>query len=110
MLLDLQLFAHKKGMGSSRNGRDSKAKRLGVKSHDGQFVTAGSIIIRQRGTQVHPGSGVGLGKDYTIFAKVDGIVSFERKGREDKVVSVTAETPALVASAPADALSGEEGN
>lgn len=88
LILDLQLFAHKKGMGSSRNGRDSHAKRLGLKSCDGQFVTAGSIIVRQRGTRIHPGMGVGLGKDHTIFAKTDGIVSFERKGRDDKVVSV----------------------
>lgn len=108
MLLDLQLFAHKKGVGSSRNGRDSHAKRLGVKSHDGQFVTAGSIIVRQRGTQVHPGPGVGLGKDHTIFARVDGIVSFDRKGREDKVVSVVAETPELVASAPVEVATGEK--
>lgn len=90
MLLDLQLFAHKKGMGSSRNGRDSHSKRLGVKSHDGQFVTAGSIIVRQRGTRVHPGLGVGIGRDHTIFARVDGYVSFGRKGREDKVVTVNA--------------------
>ncbi len=109
MLLDLQLFAHKKGMGSSRNGRDSHAKRLGVKSHDGQFVTAGSIIVRQRGTQVHPGLGVGLGKDHTIFAKVDGYVSFQRKGREDKVVSVNGAT-ALAAPAQAEIVSGEDRN
>ncbi|QUL97619.1 MAG: 50S ribosomal protein L27 [Candidatus Fermentithermobacillus carboniphilus] len=88
MLIDLQLFAHKKGVGSSRNGRDSHSKRLGVKSHDGEFVTAGSIIVRQRGTKVHPGLNVGMGKDHTLFAKIDGFVSFRRKGREDKVVSV----------------------
>ena len=83
MLLALHLFAHKKGMGSSRNGRDSKPKMLGVKKHDGQFVLAGNIIVRQRGTQVHPGLGVGLGRDHTIFAKVDGYVSFKRKGKDD---------------------------
>jgi large subunit ribosomal protein L27 len=105
MLLDLQLFAHKKGVGSSRNGRDSHSQRLGVKSHDGEFVTAGSIIIRQRGTKVHPGAGVGLGKDHTIFAKVDGIVSFHRKGREDKLVSVNAQATAT-ASTPDEAVSG----
>jgi large subunit ribosomal protein L27 len=99
MLLDLQLFAHKKGMGSSRNGRDSKPKMLGVKRGDGQFVTAGNIILRQRGTQIHPGLGVGLGRDHTIFAKVDGYVSFERKGREDKIVSIKAEAPVQVAGA-----------
>lgn len=88
IVFDLQLFAHKKGVGSSRNGRDSVAKRLGVKSHDGQFVTAGSIIVRQRGTRVHPGANVGIGRDDTLFAKVDGIVSFEAKGRDRKQVSV----------------------
>ena len=107
MLLDLQLFAHKKGMGSSRNGRDSHSKRLGVKSHDGQFVTAGSIIVRQRGTQVHPGPGVGIGKDHTIYAKVDGYVSFKRKGRDDKVVSVNG-APALAAVAEPAPVSGGE--
>lgn len=90
MYIDLQLFAHKKGMGSSRNGRDSKPKMLGVKAYDGEFVSAGSIIIRQRGTQVHPGLNVGLGKDHTLFAKIDGFVAFGRKGREDKIVSVVA--------------------
>ncbi|HHT01567.1 MAG TPA: 50S ribosomal protein L27 [Firmicutes bacterium] len=88
MRFDLQLFAHKKGMGSTRNGRDSAAKRLGVKSHDGQYVTAGSIIVRQRGTRVHPGRNVGMGGDNTLFAKLDGYVSFERRGRDKKVVSV----------------------
>ena len=110
MLLNLQLFAHKKGMGSSRNGRDSHSKRLGVKSHDGQFVTAGSIIVRQRGTKVHPGLGVGIGKDHTLYAKVDGYVSFQRKGRDDKVVSVNG-APALAAVAevgPGQADGGEQ--
>lgn len=86
--MNLQLFAHKKGMGSSRNGRDSTAKRLGIKSHDGQFVRAGSIIARQRGTRVHPGMNVGLGRDDTLFALTDGIVSFGRKGKNKKQVSV----------------------
>jgi len=86
--IDLQLFAHKKGVGSSRNGRDSESKRLGVKRHDGQFVTAGSIIVRQRGTKVHPGVNVGIGGDDTLFAKVDGYVAFERKGKNRKQVSV----------------------
>jgi large subunit ribosomal protein L27 len=107
MLLDLQLFAHKKGVGSSRNGRDSHSKRLGVKSHDGQFVAAGSIIVRQRGTQVHPGLGVGMGKDHTIFAKVDGYVSFQRKGREDKVVSINGASARAVSS-PSETVSGQE--
>lgn len=87
-MMNLQLFAHKKGMGSSRNGRDSNAKRLGVKRFDGQFVRAGSIIARQRGTRVHPGVNVGLGRDNTLYAKVDGLVSFERRGRERRQVSV----------------------
>lgn len=85
---DLQLFAHKKGVGSSRNGRDSEAKRLGIKRHDGQLVSAGSIIVRQRGTRIHPGINVGIGKDDTLFAKVEGHVRFERKGKTDKQVSV----------------------
>jgi large subunit ribosomal protein L27 len=85
---DLQLFAHKKGVGSSRNGRDSEAKRLGVKRHDGQVVNAGSILVRQRGTHFHPGQNVGIGKDDTLFAKVSGRVAYERKGRENRQVSV----------------------
>lgn len=83
-------MAHKKGVGSSRNGRDSHSKRLGVKAFGGQFVTAGSIIIRQRGTKMHPGNNVGLGRDYTIFALVDGTVLFERLGKDRKKVSVVA--------------------
>ena len=83
-------MAHKKGMGSSRNGRDSNAKRLGVKRADGQFVTAGSIIIRQRGTKIHPGSNVSKGKDDTLFAVVDGKVKFSRMGRAKKQVSILA--------------------
>ena len=84
----IKLFAHKKGVGSSRNGRDSEAKRLGIKRADGQKVTAGSILVRQRGTKFYPGKNVGLGKDYTIFATVDGIVRYERLGKDRKQVSV----------------------
>ncbi|MCG2730473.1 MAG: 50S ribosomal protein L27 [Acetobacterium sp.] len=86
--MDLQLFAHKKGVGSSRNGRDSEAKRLGVKRGDGQFVLAGNILVRQRGTKIHPGTNVGKGGDDTLFALEDGIVRFERKGRDKKQVSI----------------------
>ena len=81
-------MAHKKGVGSSRNGRESHSKRLGVKAFGGQPVSAGSIIIRQRGTRIHPGSNVGVGSDDTIFAKIDGEVTFERKDRDRKKVSV----------------------
>ena len=88
--LNLQLFASKKGVGSSRNGRDSEAKRLGVKRGDGQFVLAGNILVRQRGTKIHPGNNVGKGGDDTLFAKVDGVVKFERKGKDKKQVSVYA--------------------
>ena len=88
LLINLQLFAHKKGVGSSRNGRDSEAKRLGVKRGDGQFVTAGNIIVRQRGTKFHPGKNCGLGKDDTLFAMIDGYVKFERKDRNRKQVSI----------------------
>jgi large subunit ribosomal protein L27 len=80
MRMNLQLFAHKKGVGSSRNGRDSNAKRLGIKSHDGQYVSAGSIIARQRGTRIHPGVNVGIGKDDTLFAKISGFVAFADRG------------------------------
>jgi len=83
-------MAHKKGVGSSRNGRDSAAQRLGVKRFSGQRVTAGSILVRQRGTKFHPGRNVGLGGDDTLFAKIDGVVAFERKGRQRKRVSVYA--------------------
>lgn len=86
--MNLQLFAHKKGVGSSRNGRDSEAKRLGLKRGDGQFVTAGNIIVRQRGTKFHPGKNCGLGKDDTLFALIDGYVKFERKDRNRKQVSI----------------------
>ncbi len=85
---NLQLFASKKGVGSSKNGRDSQSKRLGVKRADGQPVSAGSILIRQRGTKIHPGTNVGRGGDDTLFALVDGVVRFERKGRDKKQVSV----------------------
>ena len=81
-------MAHKKGVGSSRNGRDSNSKRLGVKRGDGQFVLAGNILVRQRGTKIHPGNNVGRGSDDTLFALVDGKVKFERKGRDNKLVSV----------------------
>lgn len=86
--LNIQLFASKKGTGSSRNGRDSAAQRLGAKLSDGQFATAGSIIYRQRGTKVHPGNNVGRGGDDTLFAKVTGYVKYERLGRDKKQVSV----------------------
>lgn len=86
--INLQLFAHKKGVGSSRNGRDSNPQYLGVKRHDGNVVTAGNILVRQRGTKIHPGNNVGIGKDDTLFALVDGVVKFERKGKDKKQVSV----------------------
>ncbi len=86
--MNLQLFAHKKGVGSTKNGRDSESKRLGVKRADGQFVLAGNILVRQRGTKFHPGNNVGKGGDDTLFATSDGIVRFERKGRDKKQVSV----------------------
>ena len=86
--MDLQLFAHKKGMGSTKNGRDSKSKRLGAKRADGQFVLAGNIIYRQRGTKIHHGINVGRGGDDTLFALVDGVLRFERKGRDKKQASV----------------------
>ena len=88
-------MAHKKGVGSSRNGRDSESKRLGVKEGDGKFVPAGSILVRQRGTKIYPGLNVGRGGDDTLFAKVDGIVKFERKGRDKKQVSIV--VPEVVA-------------
>jgi len=87
-VMNLQLFAHKKGVGSSRNGRDSESKRLGVKCGDGQFVLAGNILVRQRGTKIHPGSNVGIGKDDTLFSKVDGFVKYERLGKDRKKASV----------------------
>ena len=86
--IGLQFFAHKKGVGSTRNGRDSESKRLGVKRGDGQFVLAGNVLVRQRGTHIHPGVNVGKGSDDTLFAKVSGVVRFERLGRDRKQVSV----------------------
>ncbi len=88
--INLQLFASKKGVGSTKNGRDSISKRLGVKRADGQIVTAGSILVRQRGTKVHPGNNVGRGGDDTLFALVDGVVKFERKDKKRKQVSIYA--------------------
>ena len=86
--INLQLFAHKKGMGSTKNGRDSESKRLGVKRADGQLVLAGNILVKQRGTHIHPGNNVGRGSDDSLFAKVDGVVRFERMGRDRKRASV----------------------
>ena len=86
--LDMQFFAHQKGVGSTKNGRDSESKRLGVKRADGQFVLAGNILVRQRGTHIHPGQNVGKGSDDTLFALVDGKVKFERLGRDRKQVSI----------------------
>ena len=88
--IDLQYFAHKKGMGSTKNGRDSESKRLGVKRADMQVVSAGSILVRQRGTHIHAGNNVGKGSDDTLFALIDGTVKFERLGRDKKQVSVYA--------------------
>ena len=88
MRLGLQFFAHKKGVGSTKNGRDSESKRLGVKKADGQAVLAGNILVRQRGTKIHPGTNVGIGSDDTLFALCDGKVKYERYGRDRKKVSV----------------------
>ena len=89
--INIQLFAHKKGMGSTRNGRDSESKRLGVKRADGQFVLAGNILVKQRGTHIHPGNNVGKGKDDTLFALIDGRVKFEHRAGGKKQVSVYAD-------------------
>ena len=86
--ISLQFFAHKKGVGSTKNGRDSESKRLGVKKADGQACVAGNILVRQRGTHIHPGVNVGRGSDDTLFALVDGVLRFERKGRDKKQASV----------------------
>ena len=86
--LNIQLFAHKKGQGSTKNGRDSESKRLGAKATDGEYVTGGSILYRQRGTKIYPGTNVGIGKDDTVYAKVAGYVKFERLGKDKKQVSV----------------------
>ena len=91
MKLNIQLFAHKKGGGSTANGRDSRGRRLGAKVADGQFAKAGSIIYLQRGTRIHAGANVGMGNDHTLFAKIDGIVKYERLGKDRKQVSVVAE-------------------
>ena len=85
--INVQLFAHKKGGGSTKNGRDSESKRLGTKRADGQFVLAGNILVKQRGTKIHPGNNVGRGSDDTLFAKIDGRVKFERVGRDRTVIS-----------------------
>lgn len=86
--LNLQFFAHKKGMGSTKNGRESQSKRLGAKKGDGQSVLAGNILVRQRGTKIHPGTNVGIGSDDTLFALIDGKVKYERMGKDKKQVSV----------------------
>ena len=88
MFIKLQLFAHKKGMGSTKNGRDSESKRLGAKRADGQFAKAGNILVRQRGTHFHPGNNVGIGKDDTLFALIDGVVKFEKYDKTRRQVSV----------------------
>ena len=88
--INIQLFAHKKGVGSTKNGRDSESKRLGVKRADGQFVLAGNLLVKQRGTHIQPGENVGRGSDDSLFALIDGKVKFERKGRDGKKVSVYA--------------------
>ena len=91
MFINLQLFAHHKGGGSTKNGRDSIAKRLGVKKYDGESVLAGNIIVRQRGTKIHPGKNVGMGKDYTLFALTDGVVKFGYKSKDKKCVNIVNE-------------------
>ena len=90
LLLEIQLFAHKKGQGSTKNGRDSESKRLGAKAADGEYVTGGSILYRQRGTKIYPGKNVGIGSDDTLFALIDGQVKFEPHRRDKKQVSVYA--------------------
>lgn len=96
-VMNLQLFAHKKGVGSSRNGRDSQSKRLGTKRGDGQSVLAGNILVRQRGTRIFPGINVGIGKDDTLYAKIDGIVRFANAGRDKKKVGVFPAAQAVAA-------------
>ena len=91
MQLNIQLFAHKKGQGSTKNGRDSISKRLGAKAADGEYVSGGSILYRQRGTKIYPGENVGIGSDDTLYAKIDGVVKFERYGRDRKKVSILPE-------------------
>lgn len=97
--MDLQFFASKKGVGSTKNGRDSISKRLGTKRADGQVVKAGNILVRQRGTKIHPGNNVGRGSDDTLFAKVEGVVKFERWGRDRKKVSVYPEDASVAVEA-----------
>lgn len=101
MMIGLQFFAHKKGGGSTKNGRDSNSKRLGAKRADGQFVKAGNILVRQRGTKIHPGTNVGIGTDDTLFAKVDGTLRFERLGKDRKQASVTPQNNLHVERTPA---------
>ena len=88
MTLNIQLFAHKKGQGSTKNGRDSVGRRLGAKAADGEYISGGSIIYRQRGTRIYPGINVGMGKDHTLYAKISGYVKYERKGKDKKQASV----------------------
>ena len=88
LVLNIQLLAHKKGQGSTKNGRDSESQRLGAKAADGEFVTGGSILYRQRGTKIYPGKNVGIGSDDTVYAKISGVVKFERLGKDRKQVSV----------------------
>ena len=88
LVLNIQLLAHKKGQGSTKNGSDSESKRLGAKAADGEFVTGGSILYRQRGTKIYPGKNVGIGSDDTVYAKISGVVKFERLGKDRKQVSV----------------------
>ena len=88
MTLNIQLFAHKKGQGSTKNGRDSIGRRLGAKAADGEYISGGSIIYRQRGTRIYPGINVGMGKDHTLYAKISGYVKYERKGKDKKQASV----------------------
>ena len=88
LVLNIQLLAHKKGQGSTKNGRDTESKRLGAKAADGEFVTGGSILYRQRGTKIYPGKNVGIGSDDTVYAKISGVVKFERLGKDRKQVSV----------------------
>ena len=88
LMLNIQLFAHVKAQGSTQNGRDSAGRRLGAKAGDGETVTAGSIIYRQRGTKIYPGKNVGMGRDHTLFAKIEGVVRYERLGKDKKKVSV----------------------
>lgn len=89
-MINIQLFASKKGQGTSRNGRDSQSKRLGIKRYDGEVVSAGTIIVRQRGTKINPGTNVGCGKDHTLFALIDGVVKFEHETKNKKKVSILA--------------------